>query len=730
MAAAPVGGGSGTPVPREQGDRPLVGVTAPFAAVVEGDSATFTVTVSGERGADPVLVEYSVSGTAQAALDYTVPDGTTTIGARATEAEIAIATLTDGEAEQGETIVVTLESAATATGAGVDVDRTPATVNILPAPMQTGTGGQTNDTGERQEPVLAILDSQATEDAGSLSFRVLLARARGQAVTVSYRTEDGTATSGSGADYTSAAGELTFAPGEPVEQSLVVAVVDDGETEPEETFTVRLHTPVNAQLGDAEATGTIVDNDSSGGLTGEGTPTVDIGDSRAGEGDGTMPFTVTLSQATTKVVTVSYRTSHFRAYPPADYQHTEGTLTFSAGTLEQTFNVPIVQDREVESMSELFGANLYDPVNAVVGDGEASGVIVDDDDDHGNTQATASTVSPGTLITGRLESGEDVDVFKIAVPGDRTMVAASDTGKGGLYLSNTYVAIDTAGYTSTNQASFDTYDVGADTAYVRVWAPSGRPYELFIWLLDRTEDSDFDIELRYRGNTPTADQQAVIRAAADVWESVITGDLPRQAIVSTSYRCNRSDRSPFGLVVDDLLIHVRLTEIDGSGLGRGSPCSFRANGMPVIGRIEIDADAIEEVSPALLRGVVLHEMGHVLGFGSSSRWHNLLRDSARRTVPLDQEPADTYFAGTEAVSAFDELLGGNTYAGNKVPVENRFNYGGKDTHWRESVFGPELMTPEVDASLVLPLSKVTIAAMADLGYTVDYTQADDFTLPE
>jgi hypothetical protein len=50
-----------------------------------------------------------------------------------------------------------------------------------------------------------------------------------------------------------------------------------------------------------------------------------------------------------------------------------------------------------------------------------------------------------------------------------------------------------------------------------------------------------------------------------------------------------------------------------------------------------------------------------------------------------------------------------------------------NSHWRDGVFDPELMTGFLDAGSN-PLSVVTIASLADLGYTVDVNQADPFTL--
>jgi hypothetical protein len=73
-------------------------------------------------------------------------------------------------------------------------------------------------------------------------------------------------------------------------------------------------------------------------------------------------------------------------------------------------------------------------------------------------------------------------------------------------------------------------------------------------------------------------------------------------------------------------------------------------------------------------------------------------------------------------------VGGQSYvAGLKVPVENTGGSGTVDAHWRESVFGSELMTGFVDAG-VNPLSRVTVASMGDLGYAVNLADADPYTL--
>ena len=92
--------------------------------------------------------------------------------------------------------------------------------------------------------------------------------------------------------------------------------------------------------------------------------------------------------------------------------------------------------------------------------------------------------------------------------------------------------------------------------------------------------------------------------------------------------------------------------------------------------------------------------------------------------PVDPPP-DTYWAGSQAVAAFN-AAGGTNYQGGKVPVENEFGgRGAQDGHWRYSTMAGEIMTYNLSGTKV---SAVTIQSMADLGYLVDVGAADAFTV--
>jgi Leishmanolysin len=123
----------------------------------------------------------------------------------------------------------------------------------------------------------------------------------------------------------------------------------------------------------------------------------------------------------------------------------------------------------------------------------------------------------------------------------------------------------------------------------------------------------------------------------------------------------------------------------------------------------------------LLEALITHEMGHVLGFGTLWPLQDLLADAA------GDGGTDPHFIGAQAIASFDDAGGSSYTEGLKVPVENDGGPGTIDSHWRESIFGTELMTGFIDVG-ANPLSAISVAALADQGYTVDVAGADPFNL--
>ncbi len=220
---------------------------------------------------------------------------------------------------------------------------------------------------------LSISDTSVTEgDSGTTTavFTVTLSAASGRVITVTYATADGTATAGT--DYVAASGTLTFAPGETT-RTLTVTVNGDTLDEPDETFTVNLSNAVNATIADGQGVGTILDDDPE--------PTLSISDTSVTEGDGgttTAVFTVTLSAASGRVVSVTYATADGTATAGADYVAASGTLTFAPGETTRTLTVTVIGDT-LDEPDETFTVNLSNAVNATIARGQGVGMILDDD---------------------------------------------------------------------------------------------------------------------------------------------------------------------------------------------------------------------------------------------------------------------------------------------------------------------------------------------------------------
>jgi hypothetical protein len=217
-----------------------------------------------------------------------------------------------------------------------------------------------------------------------------------------------------------------------------------------------------------------------------------------------------------------------------------------------------------------------------------------------------------------------------------------------------------------------------------------------------TTSGGFQITLSMSGLT--ASQQSIFNQAADRWEQVITGDLP-----NATYR---------GQTVDDLLINASAIAIDGVNgvLGQAGADALRSGSrLPYHGIMQFDtADLASMERNGTLISVVMHEMGHVLGIGTI--WSSLgLLSGAGTSNPT--------FRGTQATAAYNQIFGTSASG---VPVENTGGSGTRDAHWRESIFGSELMTGWVGPGASLPLSRVTVASLADIGYTVNYAMAGTF----
>jgi len=176
-------------------------------------------------------------------------------------------------------------------------------------------------------------------------------------------------------------------------------------------------------------------------------------------------------------------------------------------------------------------------------------------------------------------------------------------------------------------------------------------------------------------------------------------------------------------VIDDIEISAVASSLDGVGgtLAQAGPDALRATGsrLPYLGSMQFDTSDIQSmIDDGTFYATVLHEIAHVLGLGTT--WVDKLLVQGVGT-------ANPMYVGPGGLREYVSLTAA---AATGVPVENMGGSGTVGSHWRESVFQFELMTGFAETSGIdQRLSRMTVAALEDLGYSVFYAAADPYSLP-
>ncbi|HEX4936466.1 MAG TPA: leishmanolysin-related zinc metalloendopeptidase, partial [Gemmatimonadaceae bacterium] len=232
--------------------------------------------------------------------------------------------------------------------------------------------------------------------------------------------------------------------------------------------------------------------------------------------------------------------------------------------------------------------------------------------------------------------------------------------------------------------------------------------------------SDYTIDVRFVG-TPSPPATEAFRVAAERIRTAVTGDVPDVAVQGLDVsRCGAGAGAALTETIDDVVIFASIAPIDGVGrvLGRAGPCYIRTAGQQsLVGQMTFDdADVPGMITSGRFESVVLHEMLHVVGIGSLWRVKGLVAGAGT---------GDPRFTGGLAMGRC-LLLGFGTECDGGVPLENTGGSGTAEVHWRESIFDRELMTGFAEATADMPLSRLTLGALADYGYQVNEKAADPF----
>lgn len=387
---------------------------------------------------------------------------------------------------------------------------------------------------------------------------------------------------------------------------------------------------------------------------------------------------------------------------------------------------PHVTDSQlaVEALADVTTAPLVYTAHA------KAAATVDDAYDNNDTFGTAANL--GTLSTAKTINGlvmnDSADWYKFKMDATGTsadyvkLTFTHTKGDLDLELYNSSGRVLSRSQSVTNTERLSLQNLPAGTYYLRAYGYKGVHNPSYSLVIDAatpvttpattpttppaaTSPGAFDIQLSFQGLTTS--QQAIFNQAAVRWEQIIVGDLP-----SATYN---------GRVVDDLLINASATAIDGVGgtLGQAGPDRFRVGTLfPYHGNMQFDtADLTSMERDGSLLSVIEHEIGHILGIGTLWDDRGLIAGSGT---------SNPRFTGARATAEYNRLFGRSESG---VPVENSGGAGTRDAHWRDSIFSSELMTGWTGPGTALPLSRITVASLADLGYQVDMTRADGYARP-
>uniref|UniRef100_UPI001C24B845 Calx-beta domain-containing protein n=1 Tax=Synechococcus sp. CCY 0621 TaxID=2815603 RepID=UPI001C24B845 len=361
-------------------DLPSLSISALSSREPEGDTGvaeyTFAVTRTGNT-ISPASAEYRISGNVDAAdFGGALPFGVISFAASETSKTLILNVSGDTDSEALEIFRVTLSNPI-----GATIDTSVAAGVIL------------ND--DDLPPVagsISINDVTITEgDVGTKIATFTVTRTAGfAAFDVTVATADGSAKAA--IDYIALTPALLSFAADETSKSISIAILGDAAFEPSETFFVNLLNPTNgATITDAQALGTITNDDGAG--------TISIGDVTVSEGDaGTTLANFTITRAGGNApFDVTYRTLGGTATPGSDYiAITDGTLSFAAGDTTKTISVSVNGDTLVEA-SETFSVFLTGASDAAVLGNNTGTATITNDDASGTVSIESLAVVEGDL---------------------------------------------------------------------------------------------------------------------------------------------------------------------------------------------------------------------------------------------------------------------------------------------------------------------------------------------
>jgi CSLREA domain-containing protein len=274
------------------------------------------------------------------------------------------------------------------TGVTTDQRRVTRVIDLLNVANPTGKTGL--DIGAVEMVGLSIANATANESAATIDFVVTLSHAipDGSSVSVDFSTANIAGQAIAGTDYTALNQRIVFVGGGALTATVAVPLLNDSLDESNETFAAALTNPTNAIITQADAVGTITDDDTRG-------ITVSAISGNTTEAGGTATFTVVLTSQPTASVTI----------PLSSSDTTEGivapaSLTFTTANwnVAQTVTVTGVND-DIDD-----GDTAFNIVTGAATGGDYAGLNANDvavtNVDNDTLGITVSAISRNTTEAG------------------------------------------------------------------------------------------------------------------------------------------------------------------------------------------------------------------------------------------------------------------------------------------------------------------------------------------
>jgi Calx-beta domain/Domain of unknown function (DUF4114) len=226
---------------------PTINIAAGLNSQEPNTNSTFILSRTGNTTSALTVNLAEPTGSATSGIDYLAISSTATFAAGSSNAVVEIKPIDDDIYETTEKVGLAILA-----GSGYT--------------LGTTTNAEISITDNEAQPSLSVtINNQLIKEenigatANNATFQIQLTGQSATPITVDYTTVNGSAQAGS--DFTAATGQLTFAPGSTIPQTVFVPITPDNDVEVDENFTFRLFNANGASLG-PPATAIIFNDDS------------------------------------------------------------------------------------------------------------------------------------------------------------------------------------------------------------------------------------------------------------------------------------------------------------------------------------------------------------------------------------------------------------------------------------------------------------------------------------